>query len=106
MFKFVVRAFSTAREPVGLDQLDPALEFSVGGNGETLEVDSSDSSDDGALTGPNKIYISVTQYPDNLTLADLYFFMFAPTLCYEINFPRTFSIRKRFLLKRLLELVS
>lgn len=53
-----------------------------------------------------KIVLHLTQYPDNLTLYDLYYFMFAPTLCYELNFPRAFSIRKRFVLKRALELVS
>lgn len=29
----------------------------------------------------------------------------APTLCYELNFPRTSRIRKRFLLKRILEVI-
>lgn len=33
------------------------------------------------------------------------YFLLAPTLCYELNFPRTSRIRKRFLLKRLLEVV-
>lgn len=42
-------------------------------------------------------------YPDNLTIMDLVYFMFAPTLCYELNFPRTARIRKRFLIKRLFE---
>ncbi|KAG7254188.1 hypothetical protein CRUP_030431 [Coryphaenoides rupestris] len=28
-------------------------------------------------------------YPGNLTIRDLYYFMFAPTLCYELNFPRS-----------------
>lgn len=37
--------------------------------------------------------------------ADLYYFLFAPTLCYELNFPRSPRIRKRFLLRRLLEMV-
>ena len=46
------------------------------------------------------------RYPDNLNLRDLYYFIFAPTLCYELNFPRTLKIRKRFLWKRTLELVS
>lgn len=32
--------------------------------------------------------------------------MFVPTLCYELNFPRSARIRKRFLAKRLLEMVS
>uniref|UniRef100_A0A8C2VPQ4 O-acyltransferase n=1 Tax=Chinchilla lanigera TaxID=34839 RepID=A0A8C2VPQ4_CHILA len=44
-------------------------------------------------------------YPDNLTYCDLYYFIFAPTLCYELNFPRSPRIRKRFLLRRLFELL-
>jgi len=46
----------------------------------------------------------LVQYPDNLNLKDLYYFLVAPTLCYELNFPRTTRIRKRFLIKRILEL--
>ncbi|KAG5867241.1 hypothetical protein JTB14_015125 [Gonioctena quinquepunctata] len=45
------------------------------------------------------------QYPDNLNLRDLYYFLFAPTLCYELNFPRTERIRKRFLVKRIFEVL-
>ncbi|XP_034244608.1 diacylglycerol O-acyltransferase 1 [Thrips palmi] len=45
------------------------------------------------------------QYPDNLSLRDLYYFILAPTLCYELNFPRSTRIRKRFLIKRLLEVL-
>ncbi|KAJ8288182.1 hypothetical protein COCON_G00008410 [Conger conger] len=44
-------------------------------------------------------------YPGNLTLRDLYYFVFAPTLCYELNFPRSPRIRKRFLLRRLFEMI-
>ncbi|XP_062935565.1 diacylglycerol O-acyltransferase 1 isoform X2 [Cynocephalus volans] len=44
-------------------------------------------------------------YPDNLTYRDLYYFLLAPTLCYELNFPRSPRIRKRFLLRRLLEML-
>ncbi|KAF6099097.1 diacylglycerol O-acyltransferase 1 [Phyllostomus discolor] len=44
-------------------------------------------------------------YPDNLTYRDLYYFLFAPTLCYELNFPRSPRIRKRFLLRRLFEML-
>ncbi|BES88557.1 O-acyltransferase [Nesidiocoris tenuis] len=44
-------------------------------------------------------------YPDNVTVKDFIFFIWAPTLCYELNFPRTDRIRKRFLLKRLIEVV-
>jgi len=49
--------------------------------------------------------MTLVQYPDNLNIKDLFYFMAAPTLCYELNFPRTDRIRKRFLLKRLFEVV-
>uniref|UniRef100_A0A8C1NK38 O-acyltransferase n=1 Tax=Cyprinus carpio TaxID=7962 RepID=A0A8C1NK38_CYPCA len=44
-------------------------------------------------------------YPGNLTHRDIYYFIFVPTLCYELNFPRSPRIRKRFLLRRLLEML-
>uniref|UniRef100_A0A0A9Z8M6 O-acyltransferase n=1 Tax=Lygus hesperus TaxID=30085 RepID=A0A0A9Z8M6_LYGHE len=44
-------------------------------------------------------------YPDNVHVKDLLYFIWAPTLCYELNFPRTDRIRKRFLLKRIIEVV-
>lgn len=47
----------------------------------------------------------LVQYPDNLNLKDLFYFMLAPTLCYELNFPKTSRIRKRFLIKRIIEVV-
>ena len=43
-------------------------------------------------------------YPNNLTIKNLYYFMFAPTLCYELNFPRSTCIRKGFLCRRLGEI--
>ncbi|CAG0883091.1 unnamed protein product [Darwinula stevensoni] len=47
----------------------------------------------------------LVKYPDNLTLKSIYYFICAPTLCYELNFPRSSRIRKRFLLKRILEVI-
>lgn len=47
----------------------------------------------------------ITEYPDNLTLSDLYYFMLVPTLCYELDFPRSRRSRKRFLAKRVFEVV-
>ncbi|XP_038662950.1 diacylglycerol O-acyltransferase 1-like isoform X2 [Scyliorhinus canicula] len=44
-------------------------------------------------------------FPDNLTVKDLYYFLFAPTLCYQMNFPRSSKIRLRFLLRRLVEMI-
>lgn len=41
----------------------------------------------------------------NCVTADLFYFICAPTLCYELNFPRSGRIRKRFLIKRLVEMV-
>ncbi|XP_071174365.1 diacylglycerol O-acyltransferase 1-like isoform X1 [Mytilus edulis] len=47
----------------------------------------------------------LVSYPDNLNYTDLYYFLCAPTLCYELNFPRSLRIRKRFLLKRAIEMI-
>ncbi|XP_067624814.1 diacylglycerol O-acyltransferase 1 isoform X2 [Eurosta solidaginis] len=47
----------------------------------------------------------LVQYPENLSYKDLLYFLLAPTLCYELNFPRTTRVRKRFLFKRLLEVL-
>lgn len=49
--------------------------------------------------------MSLVQYPDNLTLKDIFYFCLAPTLCYELNFPKTNRIRKRFLIKRIIEVL-
>lgn len=62
----------------------------------------------GHISAMNKVdddMILLVQYPDNLSIHDLMYFLAAPTLCYELNFPRTSRIRKRFLLKRLLEVI-
>ena len=50
--------------------------------------------------------LNLVKYPDNLTQTDLYYFLMAPTLCYELNFPRSKKIRVRFLLRRIAECVS
>ncbi|KAL3860276.1 hypothetical protein ACJMK2_010419 [Sinanodonta woodiana] len=63
-------------------------------------------SDKGASTVANgKEETMWVNYPDNLNYSDLYYFMAAPTLCYELNFPRSQRIRKRFLMKRVLEML-
>eukprot|EP00040_Diaphanoeca_grandis_P027825 m.159234 g.159234 ORF g.159234 m.159234 type:complete len:549 (+) comp31128_c0_seq1:227-1873(+) len=48
---------------------------------------------------------TMTQYPENVTIQNIYYFIGAPTLCYELNFPRTARIRKRFLFRRVGEVV-
>lgn len=55
--------------------------------------------------GNGGIEMELVSYPDNLNLKDMSYFLFVPTLCYELNFPRTARIRKRFLIKRLLEMI-
>ncbi|XP_060516506.1 diacylglycerol O-acyltransferase 1 [Cylas formicarius] len=50
--------------------------------------------------------LPLVQYPDNLTARDLGYFLLAPTLCYELNFPRTDRVRKRFLVKRIFEVLA
>ncbi|XP_062500877.1 diacylglycerol O-acyltransferase 1-like isoform X2 [Corticium candelabrum] len=48
---------------------------------------------------------NIAIYPENSNVKDIYYFMFAPTLCYELNFPRNKRIRRRYLLKRLGEVI-
>lgn len=47
----------------------------------------------------------LVRYPDNLNVRDLIYFMLVPTLCYELNFPRTSHIRKRFVTRRAIEAI-
>jgi diacylglycerol O-acyltransferase-1 len=47
----------------------------------------------------------LVRYPDNLNVRDLIYFMLVPTLCYELNFPRTRHIRKRFVTRRAIEAI-
>lgn len=49
--------------------------------------------------------IGPLRYPENINILNLYYFMCAPTLVYEENFPRNKRIRWGFLLKRTLELI-
>ncbi|XGW07157.1 hypothetical protein V3C99_017008 [Haemonchus contortus] len=44
-------------------------------------------------------------YPASLNLSNLYYFILAPTLCYELRFPRSVRRRKSFLVKRFIEMV-
>lgn len=45
------------------------------------------------------------QYPENVTLGNLFYFMVIPSFCYELNFPRTPKIRISFVFKRIVEIV-
>lgn len=47
----------------------------------------------------------LVSYPNNLSIADLVYFVAAPTLCYELNFPRSERIRVWFVCRRIAELI-
>ncbi|KAI5705259.1 hypothetical protein M8J76_004023 [Diaphorina citri] len=64
-------------------------------------VDSENNIKEDKLPSPPHL----VEYPHNLNLSDILYFVCAPTVCYELNFPRTDRIRKRFLIKRVLELL-
>jgi diacylglycerol O-acyltransferase-1 len=49
-------------------------------------------------------YLEKCPYPSNLTLKNVIYFWVAPTLCYQTAYPRTPSVRKTFVLKRIVEL--
>ncbi|XP_072926704.1 diacylglycerol O-acyltransferase 1-like [Hemitrygon akajei] len=78
--------------PLGLRTAmkQPGIMSCVFGNGET--------------SGNRNNVDEIVNYPDNLTVRDLYYFLFAPTLCYQMNFPRSAKVRIRFLLRRLFEM--
>jgi len=46
------------------------------------------------------------KYPENITAKDFMYFLAAPTLTYQVNFPRSSRFRKRWLARRVLELVA
>ena len=45
-------------------------------------------------------------YPQNLTVSNMIFYILAPTLCYQINYPRTNKINWYFVIRCLLETVK
>ncbi|KAK1785526.1 hypothetical protein P4O66_018888 [Electrophorus voltai] len=51
------------------------------------------------------VMLHISHMPGIPDLGYMYYFVFAPTLCYELNFPRSPRIRKRFLLRRLFEML-
>ncbi|CAO3677799.1 unnamed protein product [Rhizopus microsporus] len=45
-------------------------------------------------------------YPNNVNVKNLLYFYFAPTLCYQVSYPRTPTFRTTFFLKRVGEFVT
>ncbi|XP_026681463.1 diacylglycerol O-acyltransferase 1-like [Diaphorina citri] len=56
-------------------------------------VDSENNIKEDKLPSPPHL----VEYPHNLNLSDILYFVCAPTVCYELNFPRTDRIRKRLM---------
>uniref|UniRef100_A0A8C4EFK3 O-acyltransferase n=1 Tax=Dicentrarchus labrax TaxID=13489 RepID=A0A8C4EFK3_DICLA len=54
-----------------------------------------------SLSCKSQIHMHIPMF----TREDMYYFVFAPTLCYELNFPRSPNIRMSFLLRRLFEML-
>eukprot|EP01135_Chromosphaera_perkinsii_P001050 Nk52_evm20s157 gene=Nk52_evmTU20s157 len=52
-----------------------------------------------------KVSYTPIQYPDNVTFGSLIYFLAAPTLCYELSYPRTQTIRIGFVIRNLLATV-
>lgn len=48
---------------------------------------------------------ALAKYPANINIQDMCWYMMFPTLCYELEYARTQRIRKRFLIKRVVELI-
>ena len=64
-----------------------------------------DENDQGDGEGEKLMQASeAVQYPDNVTFKNIGIFILMPTLVYQTSYPRTERIRKRWLLKRFLEL--
>jgi diacylglycerol O-acyltransferase-1 len=57
------------------------------------------------LTNVKDLQLPIVGYPMNITLRNLAYFLAAPTLCYQCNYPRTHSIRWRYAANLLLRLV-
>lgn len=49
--------------------------------------------------------VPTLQYPENVTLPNLGYFVLAPTLVYQMEFARTRAVRKRWLARRVFELL-
>ena len=59
-----------------------------------------------SLTSPLPAIYSTCPYPQNITLQNLSYFWWAPTLVYQPVYPRTSTIRWLFVSKRLAEVAS
>ena len=45
------------------------------------------------------------QYPDNITVQNLLFFILVPSLTYQLNYPRSLKVRKRYVVTLLLRML-
>lgn len=83
----------------------PKIDFGAGKKDD--DHDNSEAKTKDALRSKNRaVTLDVlSRYPSNISLDDICSYMCFPTLCYELEFARTQRIRKRFLIKRIVELL-
>ena len=68
------------------DNIDNNDNNNIGGGGDNAnDADDEDEHEQGD--------VFLVTYPNNLNLKDLYYYIAAPTLCYELNFPRSVFMR-------------
>lgn len=77
-------------------------ELRAGERGADTPTASTSAAADGSMAGEFK---PTLMYPENVTAGNLFYFMVAPTLVYQMEYPQTQRIRKRWLSRRLIELV-
>ncbi|KAF9919282.1 hypothetical protein BX616_009985 [Lobosporangium transversale] len=75
-------------------------------NGESDSDNSSSNESSSSTTTAVEVFQYDVRYPDNITLKNVTYFWFAPTLCYQPSYPRTTVFRKSFFLKRCLEIIT
>ncbi|KAJ7517296.1 hypothetical protein O6H91_21G017500 [Diphasiastrum complanatum] len=49
--------------------------------------------------------VSLIEYPQNITLANMAYFIVAPTLCYQPSYPRSSTLRKGWVLRQVVKLI-
>ena len=76
-------------------------------NSENFAISESEVDDD-AASGSAEGDVSSSDervgYPENLAVGNYAYFLFAPTLCYQISYPRNPSVRVSWLMRRVVEM--
>jgi diacylglycerol O-acyltransferase 1 len=57
------------------------------------------------FTEASNLEAPYVQYPDNITVQNLLFFVLVPSLTYQLNYPRSLKVRKRYVVTLLLRML-